>query len=192
VTGEFTAAGGGTWALIGAEQTASGYEVAWKVAGVDQYTVWNLDSSGNYLSNSIAATSGASAALENVETGFHQDLNGDGVIGVSRATGLSASSQGAAVMAASNDTFVFKPGIGAEFVANAGSTDVIELDGFASVTSSAQMAALLQEAQAGQPQALFHSSADGHDTVVNLGNQDSITLTNVQLADLHASNFIIG
>ena len=82
VAGEFTAAGGGTWTPIGAEQTAGGYEVAWKVAGVDQYTVWNVDSSGNYISNSIRPMSGASAAMENVETSFHQDLNGDGVIGL--------------------------------------------------------------------------------------------------------------
>ena len=45
VAGQF-----GAWAPIGAEQTASGYEVAWKVTGADQYTVWNTDSSGNYLS----------------------------------------------------------------------------------------------------------------------------------------------
>ena len=38
----------GGWTPIGAEQTASGYEVAWKMTGADQYTVWNTDSSGNY------------------------------------------------------------------------------------------------------------------------------------------------
>ena len=72
---------GGPWAPIGAEQTASGYEVAWKVPGADQYTVWNTDSSGNYVSNVIGVVSGTSAALESLETSFHQDLNGDGVIG---------------------------------------------------------------------------------------------------------------
>ena len=36
---------------IGVEQTASGYEVAWKVTGADQYSVWNTDSNGNYVSN---------------------------------------------------------------------------------------------------------------------------------------------
>ena len=30
-----------------AEQTANGYEVAWKVTGADQFTVWSTDSSGN-------------------------------------------------------------------------------------------------------------------------------------------------
>jgi len=75
VAGEF-----GTWTPIGAEQTASGYEVAWKVTGADQYTVWNTDSSGNYISN-IGAVSGTSVTLESYETSFHQDLNGDGTIG---------------------------------------------------------------------------------------------------------------
>ena len=69
------------------EQTASGYEVAWKIAGADQYTVWNTDSSGNFISNIVGAVSGTSTALESLETSFHQDLNGDGVIGVPAATG---------------------------------------------------------------------------------------------------------
>ena len=78
----FTAGQFGGWAPIGVEVTASGYEVAWKMAGVDQYTAWNTDSSGNYISNIIGAVSGASSALESLETSFHQDLNGDGTIGV--------------------------------------------------------------------------------------------------------------
>ena len=41
---------GGHWAPIGAEQTASGYEVAWKVTGADQFQVWNTDNSGNFVS----------------------------------------------------------------------------------------------------------------------------------------------
>src|ERR1700728_1881072 len=36
VAGQF-----GNWVPIGAEQTANGYEVAWKVTGADQFTVWN-------------------------------------------------------------------------------------------------------------------------------------------------------
>jgi hypothetical protein len=42
VAGQF-----GAWAPIGAEQTASGYDVAWKLAGADAYTVWATDSGGN-------------------------------------------------------------------------------------------------------------------------------------------------
>jgi 20S proteasome alpha/beta subunit len=76
LTGEF-----GAWAPIGAEQTAGGYEVAWKVTGADQYQVWSTDSSGNYLSSIIGTVPGSSLALESLEPSFHQDLNGDGVIG---------------------------------------------------------------------------------------------------------------
>ena len=173
----------GAWMPIGVEQTATGYEVAWKVTGADQYGVWTTDSSGNYVS-STAIVSGASATLESLEPSFHQDLNGDGVIGV-------PPSQGPAVTVASNDTLVFRPGIGADVVTNATSADLIELDGFASVTSNAQLATLLNYAQTGQPQAMFQSTDSGHDTHINLGNHDSITLTSVQISDLHASNFII-
>ena len=45
-TGQFTG-----WAAIGAEQTASGYQVVWTAHGADQYSVWNTDSNANYLSN---------------------------------------------------------------------------------------------------------------------------------------------
>src|SRR5262249_45358927 len=37
-----------------------------------------------------------------------------------------------------NDTFVFKPGFGANTIVNAQATDIIELDGFSSVTSMDQ------------------------------------------------------
>ena len=73
----------GGWAPIAAQQTSTGYEVAWKLAGADQYGVWNVDSSGNFLSDAIGGNvSGTSATLESLETSFNTDLNGDGVIGV--------------------------------------------------------------------------------------------------------------
>ena len=69
------------------------------------------------------------------------------------------------------------------------------LDGFAPrgllADEHVQLAALLHEAQTSQSQALFQSTNDGHDTVINLGNHDSITLTNVSISELHASDFII-
>ena len=71
------------------EQTATGYEVAWRAAGANQYTVWNTDSNGNFISHT-AVMSGTSAALESLETSFHQDLNGDGVIGPSPPTVIEA------------------------------------------------------------------------------------------------------
>jgi hypothetical protein len=83
----------GGWAPIGAVQTAGGYDVAWKVTGADEYTVWNTDSQGNYISNLIGAVSGNSYALESFEPIFNQDLNGDGVIGlyVTPGTGMQIS-----------------------------------------------------------------------------------------------------
>ena len=131
---------------------------------------------------------GSSAALESLETSFHQDLNGDGVIGVPATHAIVALP---AVTVVSNDRFVFHPGIGADIIAKAASTDTIELNSFSSISSDAQLATLLNDAQTGQFQTLFKSTNDGHDTVINLGNHDSITLVNFHLADLHASNFII-
>jgi hypothetical protein len=83
---------------IGAEAIGSGYEIAWKFQGQDLYTVWNVDSSGNYTSNAIGAVAvaGASSALEAFETSFHQDLNGDGVIGIPASTSSLARPQSAA------------------------------------------------------------------------------------------------
>ena len=77
VAGQF-----GGWTPIGAEQTANGYEVAWKVTGSDQYTVWSTDANGNYLSSAFVSASGSSAELQSFEPSFQQDLNGDGTIGV--------------------------------------------------------------------------------------------------------------
>ena len=86
---------------------------------------------------------------------------------------------------------MFKPGFGSDVIANATGADKIELDGFSSVPNINQLQTLLNEAQAGQPQPVFHAAHGGQDTVIDLGNHDSITLANVHLADLHASNFIV-
>jgi serralysin len=85
-----TAGQTGGWVLLGAEQTASGYEIAWKLTGADQYTVWNTDVSGKNVSSPIGVVSGSSAALEAIESSFNQDLNGDGVIGVVTPTVIEA------------------------------------------------------------------------------------------------------
>lgn len=72
----------GTDTPIGAEKTATGYDVAWKVSGTDQYFVWNVDSNGNFVSNLSGVVSGSSSTLESFETVFRQDLNGDGTTGI--------------------------------------------------------------------------------------------------------------
>ena len=83
----------GTWTPIGAEKTATGYQVAWKEASTGLYTAWNTDNNGNYVSHVSALTgstsggavSGTNSGLKSLETSFHQDLNGDGQIGASSA-----------------------------------------------------------------------------------------------------------
>ncbi len=95
------------------------------------------------------------------------------------------------IAGAGNDAFVFHPGVGADTIVNAASAGTIELDGFSSVTSNKQLASLLADAQAGEPQSLFLTAHGGHDTLINLANHDVITLTNVPLSALHASDFIV-
>jgi len=80
----------GNIAPIGAIQTAGGYEVAWKIPGTSQFTFWTTDSNGNYTSNLSGLVSGTSSTVETLETTFHQDLNGDGVIGVPSSTSPSS------------------------------------------------------------------------------------------------------
>src|SRR6185312_12284137 len=72
------------WTPIGAEATASGYEIALETTlqGSLYYTVWNTDNNGNYVGNAIGAVAGNSATLESYESSLHQDLNGDGIIGL--------------------------------------------------------------------------------------------------------------
>jgi hypothetical protein len=75
VAGQF-----GAWTPIGAVQTSSGYDVAWKNGSADQYTVWSTDSNGNFLSYS-GVVSGTDFALESLEPIFNQDFNSDQIIG---------------------------------------------------------------------------------------------------------------
>jgi VCBS repeat-containing protein len=73
----------GTWTPIGAIQVAGGgYDIAWHDPSSGLYTVWSTDSNGNYLSNIIGAVPGSNTTLENLESTFQQDLNGDGTIGL--------------------------------------------------------------------------------------------------------------
>jgi serralysin len=86
---DVTAGGEGAWTPIGAVQTASGYDVAWKLTGTNEYTIWSTDSNGNYVSNLIGGVPGNSTALESFEAIFNQDLNGDGVMGIYAAPGAT-------------------------------------------------------------------------------------------------------
>ena len=79
----------GAWRPIGAEETAEGFLVAWRNGNADQYSVWNTDAHGNYLSNALGVVGGNNPGFVALETTFQQDLNGNGVIGTPPA--LTAS-----------------------------------------------------------------------------------------------------
>jgi large repetitive protein len=116
---------------VGVEQTSSGYEVALKNASTDQFSIWNTDSNGNFLSFSVY--SGMSTALETLENTFQQDLNGDGIIGIYAAPGttlqtnnpLSGPSGSATIGAGARLELA---GANASSVAFSGSTGTLTLD----------------------------------------------------------------
>ena len=55
-----------------------------------------------------------------------------------------------------------------------------------------RFAELPHVAQAGGgSQSLFQATSGGHDAVIDLGNHDSLALIKLDIAALHASNFII-
>jgi serralysin len=96
---------------IAAEQTASGYQVAIKVMGADQYTVWNTDINGNFVSNGTGGVvvSGSSSVLTTLESSFHQDLNGDGVIGGALPAVTVIESFGATSLVQADNSYYFYP-----------------------------------------------------------------------------------
>ena len=128
----------GVWAPLGVEAISGGYDVAFKIASTDQYTVWSTDSNGNYTGNLIGTVSGSSAALEALEPSFHQDMNGDGVIGVPSAAvaftsfqsvgGESATFDGTTLDLKTPSTFTGRI-IGFAGVGSAAGSDQIDLRG---------------------------------------------------------------
>ena len=178
-------AGASTWVPLGVEATASGYQVAWKLTGADTYTVWNTDSNGNWVSNAIGGGSGSTAAFEAFENSFHQDLNGDGVIGVpspvSPGVAPSPISQPPAVTIASNDSFVFAGG------------DADPLQHFGSSVTAGQFAALFHEAPAAQPQTVVQPINDAHGAAADPGHYDSLAaVIGLHVIDPHFGGFVIG
>ncbi|WP_247801408.1 M10 family metallopeptidase C-terminal domain-containing protein [Bradyrhizobium sp. 191] len=75
-----------TWSVIGAEQVSGGgYDVVWKNSANAHYSVWSTDSAGNFVTTLAAAPEvlGSDPSLQALEPTLHQDLNGDGMTGVS-------------------------------------------------------------------------------------------------------------
>jgi VCBS repeat-containing protein len=190
----YTAGELGAWAPIGVEATASGYEVAWKMTGADQYTVWNADSSGNYVSSAIGVVSGSDVSLEMLEPSFSQDFNGDSVIGLATTIldghlggqTLTAGAGPTALIGGPNDvlnagagadTFVFKPNSGSSTINGfAVSTDAVQFDH----TVFANVGAVLSQMQ-----------QVGSDVVITHDPQNSVTLHDTLATSLTASNFRI-
>jgi hypothetical protein len=95
----------GNYTPLGVEKAADGsYLAVWKNGGLDEYVVWSLDSTGNWLSQS-AVMSGASTALQVLEPAFNQDLNGVG--GVAIRTVIETA--GSTTLASIANTFVLSP-----------------------------------------------------------------------------------
>ena len=81
------------------------------VAGTDLYTVWNTDSSGNFVSNGTGGVivSGSSSVLKSLEPSFQQDLNGDGLIGSAAAPKTVIESFGSTSLVQVGNNFYFYP-----------------------------------------------------------------------------------
>jgi len=103
------------WSPIGAEQlSGGGYNVVWKQSGGDAYTIWTADSSGAFVSY-LTSMPGSSTVLETTEVTMHQDLNGDGTIGVPGAgpvVGTTIEAYGSTSLVQSSGTYYLNPAAG--------------------------------------------------------------------------------
>jgi hypothetical protein len=196
-----------TWAPIGAEKTATGYQVAWKEASTGQYTAWNTDNNGNYLSHVSALTSstsgsvsGTDSGLKSLETSFHQDLNGDGQTGTSGAIASSAVSATVPVVSSSgstslsstktsttgNDVMVGTAGADTFVFASKFGHDVIK--DFAASGPAHDTVQFSKSVFDSFASVLSHAAQSGHDVVIATGS-DTLTLKNTQLDKLNSHDF---
>jgi serralysin len=74
------------WKPVAAEKTATGYQVVWKNAGANQYSVWNVANDGGFVASATGILAGTDKALQGLEPTFQQDLNGDGRVGLPSKT----------------------------------------------------------------------------------------------------------
>ena len=167
------------WALIGAEQTSTGYDVAWKNAATNQNADWTTDSSGNFVSTT-GAISGTSTKLENYETALHQNLNGDGVIGIPPVAAKGAASSGGAqqaisVRVANSDTFVFGWG------ASGSNSGMIEHEVWIAE----------QHPTLSAPDAFNQFLIEMHDATMIAGNHDGLAVMNFHFVEVHGTHFVI-
>jgi hypothetical protein len=135
--------------------------------------------------------SGTSLAIESLESSFHQDLNGDGVIGIPARAAANSDPVSVTIGPADNETFSFRPAVSADVIASAGKADTIELDGFWAVTNAKQLAALSNNSHPSQLQPLFELKNPGYDTIVEPGNYEDSVLLKSHFADQLMNTFII-
>jgi len=189
----------GYWTLIGAEQTSSGYSVVMKYGTADRYTVWSIDSNGNYLSNS-AVVAGSDTRVTSLESSFHQDLNNDGTISTSAATvaGSSATNAGQSTVALNSEKpafdvvhFLGEPkadGWDFKSVFQSGGAGISAQEGFSlNGVGNQWLTELLNEAQASR-QNTFATADGAHDALVN---HDSSIQAKAFVVDLHTGFLIV-
>ncbi|MCJ2120619.1 hypothetical protein MKK65_29350, partial [Methylobacterium sp. J-001] len=172
-TGQFAG-----WTPMGAEKTATGYQVAWKVTGADQYTVWNTDANGNFTGYAVGTVSGSDPSLLKLEKSFAQDLNSDGQIGVaSIPNAIDVGSTGTDKFVASMgvDNFVFHTNFGKDVISG---LDVKQDGLWFDHTLFSSPADILNHA----------TDVNGNVTIV-LDAINSVTLQGVTKAQLTASEF---
>jgi hypothetical protein len=177
------------WSLVGAEQIAGGYEVAWENAGADQFNVWGTDSNGGVVSNlTDGVVSGTSAALESLEASFHQDLNGDGTIGVvAHSSSVISMAVAATTGSKANDNFVFHPALGQQPPASPAPSGRIAPDEFAHFSNGNQAAGFWSDHQAGNAQTLFQPEHDRQGETADAGSHDLANALSVHHAEfMHA------
>jgi hypothetical protein len=160
----------GGWVPTDAVQTAGGYEVAFKLPGTSLFTIWNEDSNGNYISDTIGAVSGTSAALESQESIFGQDLNGDGVVGLYAVPGTALQ--------------LSQPLAGASGTATIGAHATLELAAAdsASVTFAASTGMLKLDQPSTFSAEIFGFTGDG-----TLAGSDQIDLKGISYNTVHDS-----
>src|SRR5437899_2477754 len=80
---------------IGSQQESSAVEIASKVQGGDQYTVWSTDPNGNYLSSVVGVVSGSNTSLESLETTSPHVFNPVGITALTPLPTTAIESSGA-------------------------------------------------------------------------------------------------
>ena len=101
--------GSGVAPIAAAPLAAGGYEVAWTLPG-GQFTVWNTDANGNYVSSAMGAVGASDPTLQELEPSFGRDLNGDGTTGLKPTHTIETD--GAPSLAVVGNEYVLDAGTG--------------------------------------------------------------------------------